>query len=120
MLGVNYKLQEIAYLAIEITTVDFGVPSDGGFRTESQQKRLFDANLSQLNGVDKRSKHQDGDALDFFAYVDHKASWKPEHLALVACAMLQAASQLGYKIEWGGLWKSFQDMPHIQLSEVEL
>jgi len=33
----------------------------------------------------------------------------------VACAMLQAASILGHKLEWGGLWP--WDKPHFQLLE---
>ena len=55
--------------------------------------------------------------IDFYAYVDGKASWDEGHLALVATAFMQAAIKLGYKIQWGGLWKGFKDMPHIQLVE---
>jgi len=36
-------------------------------------------------------------------------------LAQVACAFLQAANELQIKIQWGGLWKSFEDMPHFEL-----
>ena len=72
--------------------------------------------VTYLDGVNKKSYHQSGRALDFYAYVDGKASWEKEHLAVVACSFLQAANELGYKLEWGGLWKSFQDMPHVQLS----
>ena len=34
----------------------------------------------------------------------------------VAAAMLQASSELGIPLEWGGLWKGFCDRPHFQLS----
>jgi len=30
---------------------------------------------------------------------------------------MQAANELGYKLESGGLWNSFTDWPHVQLSE---
>ena len=114
--GVNKCLIKIADLAIMITAVDFGIPATGGLRTQDMQRVLFEDGLSRCDGYNKRSKHQTGNALDFFAYVDGKASWEKEHLAQVAAAFLQAACMLGIKIEWGGLWSGFQDMPHIQMA----
>ncbi len=35
-------------------------------RSNEEQKRLFDAHLSQCDGVDKRSRHQDGKAMDIY------------------------------------------------------
>lgn len=118
MSGVDPRLKNIAHRAIEISTIDFGVPAFGGKRTADEQYALFKAGTSKADGVRRQSKHQSGLALDVYAYVDGKASWDTEHLALVAAAMLQAASELGYKLEWGGLWKSFRDMPHFQLVEM--
>jgi peptidoglycan L-alanyl-D-glutamate endopeptidase CwlK len=121
MNGVDSRLIEIAERAIQITLVDFGIPKDGGKRTAKKQNGLFIIGVSQRDGYIKKSKHQSGKALDIFAYVYNKkknkfeASWKIEHLALVACAFFQAASELGYKIIWGGLWKNFNDMPHFQI-----
>ena len=115
--GVDVRLREIASRALELSKVDFGIPSSGGVRTASEQKVLFDNYKSQLDGFKKRSHHQTGKALDVYAYVDGEASWDESHLSMVACAMLQAASELGYKLEWGGLWVSFVDMPHFQLAD---
>lgn len=112
---VDAKLQEIAHLAIEITKVDFGIPPYGGTRTPEEQNKLFHDKKSQLDGYSKKSHHQTGRALDVYAFVNGKASWENEHLAMVAAAMIQAANHLGYKIEWGGLWDNFVDMPHFQL-----
>jgi peptidoglycan L-alanyl-D-glutamate endopeptidase CwlK len=117
MQGIHTNLIKIAERAIQITAIDFGIPENGGLRTEQIQQKLFTAHLSNADGYKNRSKHQDGKALDFYAYVDGKASWEPEYLAYVACAFLQAACELEIKIEWGGLWKNFKDMPHIQLAE---
>ncbi|MDB4302169.1 M15 family metallopeptidase, partial [bacterium] len=80
------------------------------------------------DGTEKLSKHQSGNALDFYAYVNGFASWDHDHLAMVACAYFQAASILGYRIKWGGLWKSKNptikngipygwDCPHIELMD---
>ena len=115
--GVNLKLVEISDLALKISPIDFGIPDHGGRRTKREQNQLFQDKLSKCDGYEKKSKHQDGKALDVYAYVDGKASWEEEHLSMVAAAMLQAASQLGYKLEWGGLWTNFVDMPHFQLGK---
>lgn len=119
--GVDPRLIEISDLAITISKVDFGIPNDGGLRNDAQQKELFDKFLSKADGVYNKSKHQSGEALDFFAYVDGKASWDVGDLAQVAAAFLQAAIILGYKIRWGGLWKRFNkgrgDNPHVELRD---
>jgi hypothetical protein len=31
--------------------------------------------------------------------------------------MLQAAAMLGYQLRWGGLFKSFVDMPHFEIRD---
>ena len=115
--GVDPRLIEIAKLAITLTVIDFGIPRDGGVRTAERQYELFKDKKSKADGYKKLSKHQSKKALDVFAYVDGKASWNTEHLAMIAAAMMQAASILGYQLEWGGLWKNFSDMPHFQLLE---
>jgi len=124
--GVDPKLIEISELAITLTLVDFGHGLDSGKRIASQQFGLYRLNKSLCDGYKIISNHQTGKALDFYAYVDGKASWDEHHLAMVACAFFQAAAILGYKIRWGGLWKAGNpekkngipygwDCPHIEL-----
>tara|TARA_R110000851_G_scaffold265570_6_gene418084 strand:- start:2847 stop:3233 length:387 start_codon:yes stop_codon:yes gene_type:complete len=113
--GVDQKLIDICDRALAISTIDFGIPSSGGIRTAAEQLALFKDSKSLCDGVDKKSKHQSGRALDFYAYVDGMASWDEAHLTTVAAAFLQAASELGYQLKWGGHWTSFRDMPHVQL-----
>ena len=113
--GIDSRLIAIAELAISLTRIDFGIPKDGGFRTVDRQKELFDRGASKCDGTKKRSRHQSGLAVDFFAYRDGKASWEMEDMAVVACAFLQAASILGIAVQWGGLWRSYIDAPHIEL-----
>ena len=114
--GVDPRLIEISDLAIQITPIDFGVPKDGGLRAALEQRELFNDGKSLCDGYKKKSKHQSGMAMDFFAYVNGKASWEAYHLAIVAAAHLQAASVLGHQLEWGGLWKKFEDLCHVELS----
>lgn len=115
--GVDTRLIEISDLAIQITVVDFGHPADAGKRTAERQNELYQAGKSKCDGYKKLSRHQSGKALDFYAFVDGKVSWDTEHLAMIAAAFLQAASILGYKLKWGGLWKSFKDYPHVELAD---
>lgn len=123
--GVDPELLEIPKLAIQITMVDFGYGPDSGLRTAERQNELFRDKRSQKDGYERRSAHQDGLAIDFYAYVNGAASWEHHHLAMVAAAHLQAASMLGIRVEWGGLWMPKNpelingiiygwDMPHIQ------
>ena len=117
MAGIDGRLIDIAELAIELSNIDFGIPSSGGLRSEADQAKLFADGVSKADGVSNKSYHQSGKALDVYAYVDGKASWDKLHLAVIASAMLQASSQLGYKLKWGGLWKSWQDYPHFEIKD---
>lgn len=123
--GVDQRLIEISDLAIQITLVDFGHGRYAGLRSVGDQQHLHAIGASpHCDGVTKRSRHQDGKALDSYAWVDGAASWQPEHLAMVAAAHLQAASILGYQAQWGGLWPHKKqnglygwDCAHIELLE---
>jgi len=111
--GTDPRITPLVQRAIQITKVDFGIPQDGGLRTSERQRELFELKVSQCDGYHHKSYHQFGRAFDVYAYVEGDASWDEKHLALVAAAILQAANELGYRVEWGGLWAS-QDMPHFQ------
>lgn len=113
--GVDKRIIKIIDLALTITKVDFGIPGDGGLRTPERQKELFDKKVSKCDGYNNKSYHQTGKAFDIYAYVNGKASWDRNDLTYVAAAILQAAGMLNYKLEWGGLWKSWQDYPHFEL-----
>lgn len=124
--GVDPRMIEISDLAIDLTLVDFGHGRYAGLRTAATQNMLFISGKSECDGVDRVSNHQAapdgyGKALDFYAYVDGKISYDPLHLAMVAAAHLEAASRLGHRIRWGGLWSKKKndgtgwDMPHLEL-----
>ena len=114
MEGIDDRLIRVANLAIELTIVDFGIPKYGGLRTLEDQQLLFKDAKSKADGINRKSYHQTGNAVDFFAYVDDKASWDKGALATVACSFYQAASILDVPVQWGGLWG--WDFPHIQIN----
>lgn len=111
MAGVDPRLADICDLAIQITPIDFGIPKDGGVRTAERQQELYLAKKSRCDGYLRRSKHQAGEALDFYAYVNGAASWQPAHLAMIAAAFLQASLMCETKIRWGGLFTPFHPDP---------
>lgn len=124
MVGVDQRLIECFEMGLAISPIDFGIPEYGGARTTKDQQILFERGATKCDGIKIISFHQVKDeihphlpvlaeAMDFYAYVDGKASWEPEHLATVAAAILQAATVLEVNLEWGGLWP--WDKPHIQL-----
>ena len=115
--GVDPRLIEISDLAIQISNVDFGIPSTGGLRSSADQAELFEQGVSKCDGYTNKSYHQTGKAIDVYAYVDGKASWDRQHLSSVATAMLQAASKLGHDLKWGGNWTSWQDYPHFEFKD---
>ena len=115
--GIDPRLIAISDRALTISKYDFGHPAHSGLRTAEEQHNLYVDNKSNCDGYRKESYHQSGKALDFYAFVDGKASWDKEHLAVVAAAFLQAAAELGHKLEWGGLWKNFSDYPHVQIRD---
>lgn len=117
MEGIDDRLIDIVELAITISPIDFGIPSSGGFRSTEDQAKLYTAGKSKCDGRNNKSYHQTGKAVDVFGYVDGKASWDTLHLTTIATAMLQSASQLGIELQWGGLWRSWQDLPHFQIKD---
>ena len=113
--SVHPDLQSIAERALSKSKIDFGIPKTGGLRTADFQHSLYLKGMSKADGYVKQSAHQSGNALDFYAFVDGKASWEKEHLAHVACAFFEAASELNIRIRWGGLFTTIDDYPHIEL-----
>ena len=95
--------------------VDFTIVSTAGVRTAEEQNKLFLKGYSKCDGYKNKSYHQSGNALDVVPYVNGGASWDEKELYKVAVCMLQAANDLNYKLEWGGFWKTFRDLPHYQI-----
>jgi len=109
--GVDPGLLAVRDLALQISPVDFGHPEHAGLRTAEVQMGLFRAGASKADGTTNRSRHQDGKALDFFAFVNGRPSWHHPHLAMVAAAFMQAGTIIGYPLSWGGLW--VPDVPQV-------
>ena len=108
------RLQEIINEAIKITPIDFGVAC--GHRTPEEQMECFKAGTSKLDGINHLSKHNHSPSLavDIYGY-NNKALWDEKTLSILAGVILSIAIKKGFKIEWGGNWKSFKDYPHFEI-----
>jgi len=123
--GVHQDLVKLFLYSIKNSPIDFGIPKFGGLRTALEQNKLYRNGVSNADGVLNLSKHQEGLALDVFAYVDGKASWNKAHLSMIAGVILSNAVILrkkGFitsKIKWGGTFASQKldgwDMPHFEI-----
>ncbi len=108
--GVHPDLVRVVHLAIAETKIDFTVLE--GIRTLERQKRLVAAGASKT----MNSRHLTGHAVDLGAYVDGRVAWDWPLYHQIYTAMRDAANYAKVSIEWGGLWRTFKDGPHYQLS----
>lgn len=132
MTGVHPGLILIFEEAIKISPIDFGIPRDGGVRTAERQHEMFlDPDIqTNCDGFEQPGNHQIqpgeeyGMALDFYAYINGKASWQDHHLAMVAAILIVTAKRLlaegriSIKLRWGGTFGSNDfngwDKPHCE------
>jgi peptidoglycan L-alanyl-D-glutamate endopeptidase CwlK len=121
--GIKPVLIEIIEAAIVNSPYDFGIPQDGGLRTAYRQNEMYAQGrtkagkiITWVDGMKKRSRHQDGDAFDIYAFVEGKASWDIQHLTAIARHLQAVALTFGVELEWGGDWTKFSDFPHLQIS----
>jgi len=117
---ISPELALVMREAINSSPIDFGIPPFGGMRTAEQQHELYLAGKSKCDGYKIKSKHQSGNAVDVFAYVNGKASWSDVHLGMIAGVVLSEAARLGVELTWGGTFGSDNfngwDKPHFELS----
>jgi len=112
--GVRPELVAVATLALrrlgENGGPDFVVTS--GKRTEEEQRELVNEGASQT----MNSRHVTGHAIDIAAFDEkYNVTWEGRYYQNIADFMFEAAEDLGVKIEWGGNWQEFRDMPHFAL-----
>lgn len=103
-----------------INHIDFTVIE--GHRSLERQLELYEQGYSQIDGITKKGKHNylPSLAIDIIPYKKghnpFDGSKKSEEMFnTLAKEFKKVANELGYKITWGGDWKSFKDLPHFQL-----
>lgn len=102
------EIQQVSSCALKKSIVDF-VVIDGG-RTEAEHKN----NVANGKSWTKRSRHQDGAAVDVAALEKGKVTYKPEPYYQIAAAYYYCSETLKIPIVWGGEWK-VRDLMHFEL-----
>ena len=92
-----------------------------GVRSAETQNKYFKDGKSKLDGINKKSNHQLGKAVDLAPY---PINWKESNRFYYMGGMVRGiAKQLNLKIRWGGDWDSdgetkdqtFMDLVHIEI-----
>lgn len=113
--GVKQILVDILVEASNDSPYPFEIPPFGGLRTAEEQNGLFLKKVSKCDGYKNKSEHQKGTAFDIFLLINGTASWDKVKLEKVARHLQEVAKDSKIKLDWGGDWKSFKDMPHFQI-----
>jgi peptidoglycan L-alanyl-D-glutamate endopeptidase CwlK len=125
--GVHPKLVEVLRAAIEDAPQDFTIVS--GVRTEEEQVALYaqgrtapGLKVTQSDGVRKRSNHQTkkdgfGYAVDVYPFDNGSVQVNAprEDFEKIARHIQDHAERQTVLIDWGGDWRTFKDLPHLEL-----
>lgn len=107
--GVHPQMVQLVELALRLSEIDFVVTE--GLRTAERQQALLARGKSWV----KRSRHQDGLAVDVMALPrDGSDNWAPAHYHVIYQAFAKAAQQLGANLTWGGHW-NVRDYVHFEI-----
>jgi len=105
------ELYEIAVLGLKRSPYDVTIIH--GWRGQTIQDALYDSGASTKKYPNSKHNYTDTDgiplslAFDFAPWVDHKIPWGDSHIfAIIAGCFFAAASELDYKIRYGGDWDS--------------
>lgn len=96
--GTTPELVNVVALAYKGSRVTFRVVE--GIRSAKRQAELVKSGASRI----KRSKHQDGLAVDLAPYIGNQIRWDWPLFFPIAEAMALAGEALGVSIIWGGCW----------------
>ena len=123
---IDKRLIKLVDRVLAKSEIDFGIPGYGGKRTAQEQNNLFHIrpSVTQIDGFKTTSYHQTGKAFDIFVYDEHGACWdciekyvslsnlfKEEFLIMQNENIFEEQE----KLQWGGDWTRFKDLPHFQL-----
>jgi peptidoglycan L-alanyl-D-glutamate endopeptidase CwlK len=116
--AVNPLLREKALKILSLAAADgFQLTVTQAVRTFAEQDALFAQGRTRkgpivTNARGGQSWHNFGMAVDLAFVVDGKISWDDKLYSKIG----KWASVAG--LDWGGDWKKFKDLPHVQLSNL--
>lgn len=123
---IDKRLIKLVTRVLKKSEIDFGIPGYGGKRSAQEQNNLFHKrpSVTQIDGFKRTSYHQTGKAFDIFVYDEHGACWdcKEKYVSLsnlfkeeFLLMQNECIFEEEEKLQWGGDWIRFKDLPHFQL-----
>ena len=113
----HLPLQKLAKAALATSPIDFIVIE--GHRDKAKQDEAFRKGASKLRWPKSKHNAMPSYAMDVCPY---PISWNDIEAFKVLGAHMKATWDLmpdedkeGFRLEWGGDWKKFVDMPHYQI-----
>ena len=119
--NVHPDLQTLMHHVIE----DFDITVLCGLRTQEEQSELYAKGrwkpgkiVTFKDGIERRSKHQDGMAVDVAPYpIDWDDTERFNKMGLFILETARKLKQDGlidHDVAWGGTWR-FKDYPHFEI-----
>jgi peptidoglycan L-alanyl-D-glutamate endopeptidase CwlK len=84
-----------------------------GYRGKEDQNRAFEEGKSQLRYPESNHNQLPSKAVDVIPYPSGYEDIG--EFFVLATHVFAVANRLGYKVRWGGHWKSFKDYPHWEI-----
>lgn len=111
---VDKRLGILANEVIKISKIDFAITQ--GWRDQETQNKYFKDNKSKCDGIIKKSKHQEGKAIDILCYDPNtkQPTYDTKFYYYIAGLFQEKADELKIDTKWGGWW-SFEDCCHFEL-----
>ena len=114
MEDMHPDLARVFHKALKYSQFDFGVTE---VKRSVEQQRI---NIAKGVSWSMDSQHfPDEDGLvwagDIAVYVEGKITWEGKYYRKVMQAFIRAAIEEGVQVEFGGLWLSVEDYPHIAM-----
>lgn len=108
------SLKKVLYKALKYSKYDFGVTEV--YRTPEQQRKNIEEGVSWTMDT-KHFVQEDGfvHAFDFVVWRKGKITWEKKYYRKVMQAFVRAAIEEGVQVEFGGLWESVEDCPHVEI-----
>lgn len=115
--GIHPDLRRVMDRALQESPIDMVI--NEGLRTLERQRQLVAKGASKT----LKSRHITGHAIDFYAMVDLDTDGRIEFVEManprlmkqIADAIKAAAVKENVAIVWGGDWRTFKDLPHVEL-----
>lgn len=107
-------LVHVAHRALELSPYDFGITET--LRSfERQEQLVLEGKSWTMKSRHLANSNGKSEALDILVYVDGRPTWEAKYFRKVIQAFITAAIELDVQLEFGGLWESVEDWPHVQL-----